>query len=302
MAKSIVSDKQARFDRGDGRMEKPFTGTTAQAGILQLDGTAGDIQNTGPQAAGSTGLAADAGHVHFCSGGYLCAPNAYAPSTRTALTVTTTTLAPWLPAATTVASGSNGGEISQVASWSSPSGGVLDVASSAGFPASGTFTVATSSTTATCTYTGTAAGQLTGVTYVSGSATGTVSTGGTVTLVSSAVSTGAFTAPASGSVVVTADFVMNESVNGDSVAFGLAAHGTVTPVIGDVITLTVPQTGNYHYTLVFYVTGLTPGAGYQLDLLGAATSTTTATIEGQGQSSTAIQSAGAPAVMLVQAV
>jgi hypothetical protein len=88
--------------------------------------------------------------------------------------------------ATTVAAGSNGGEISTVASWSSPSAGVLDVASSSGWPnAAGTFTVATSTTPATCTYTGTAAGQLTGVAYVSGSATGTVSTGGAVTFVTS---------------------------------------------------------------------------------------------------------------------
>jgi hypothetical protein len=82
---------------------------------------------------------------------------------------------------TTVAAGSNGGQISLVASWAFPSAGVLDVASVANMPAGGgTAFVATSTTQATITYTGVAAGQLTGCAYVSGSATGTVATGGTV--------------------------------------------------------------------------------------------------------------------------
>ena len=86
------------------------------------------------------------------------------------------------PAATTVASGSNGGEISAIASWSSPSAGVLAVASVSGYPSSGSIAVAaTGSTLAEVTYTGTATGQFTGCAYVSGSATGTVSTGGAVT-------------------------------------------------------------------------------------------------------------------------
>lgn len=40
------------------------TGTTSTQGALQLDGTAGDIQPVGLQAAGAAGLAADAKHVH----------------------------------------------------------------------------------------------------------------------------------------------------------------------------------------------------------------------------------------------
>ncbi len=39
-------------------------GTTSTAGKLQLDGTAVDIRNLGAQAAGASGLAADASHVH----------------------------------------------------------------------------------------------------------------------------------------------------------------------------------------------------------------------------------------------
>lgn len=38
--------------------------TTSTAGLVALDGTASDIQATGTQSAGSTGKAADAGHVH----------------------------------------------------------------------------------------------------------------------------------------------------------------------------------------------------------------------------------------------
>lgn len=84
---------------------------------------------------------------------------------------------------TTVAAGSNGGEISAIASWSSPSAGVLDVAGVTGFTASGSITVVTSTTVATVTYTGTSGNSFTGCAYVSGSATGTVATGGTVTQV-----------------------------------------------------------------------------------------------------------------------
>jgi hypothetical protein len=86
-------------------------------------------------------------------------------------------------APTTVASGSNGGEISAIASWSSPSAHVLDVASTTGYPTAGTLQVAASGTTlGVITYTGISGNSFTGCAYVSGSATGTVSTGGAVTL------------------------------------------------------------------------------------------------------------------------
>jgi hypothetical protein len=97
-------------------------------------------------------------------------------------TATTYNFATNGPAATTVASGSNGGEISTIASWSSPSAGVLSVASTTGYPASGSLAVAASGTTlAEITYTGISGNTFTGCAYVSGSATGTVSTGGAVT-------------------------------------------------------------------------------------------------------------------------
>jgi hypothetical protein len=84
---------------------------------------------------------------------------------------------------TTVGSGSNGGEISQIATWSSPSAGVLDTGTlTAAFPTSGQVSVAASgSTTALVNYTGISGNSLTGCTYVSGSATGTVATGGVIT-------------------------------------------------------------------------------------------------------------------------
>jgi hypothetical protein len=87
--------------------------------------------------------------------------------------------------ATTVASGSNGGEISQIASWGGTYGGsgVLCVASGAIFPTTGTVSVAASgSTNALVSYTGVSGNTLTGCAYVSGSATGTVATGGAVVL------------------------------------------------------------------------------------------------------------------------
>ena len=87
---------------------------------------------------------------------------------------------------TTVAAGSNGGEISTIASWGATFGGngVLAVASTTGFPAAGTLSIAASGpTVALVTYTGTSGGNtFTGCAYVSGSATGTIATGGGVNL------------------------------------------------------------------------------------------------------------------------
>lgn len=93
----------------------------------------------------------------------------------------------------------------------------------------------------------------------------------TFVAVSSAnISTGAFTAPPSGNVLVTASFVSScaTAVTGNGVA--LAAHGTTTPLIGNTwewlepsITTVTPK------TVPFLVTGLTPGTSYNLDLMAA---------------------------------
>jgi hypothetical protein len=78
----------------------------------------------------------------------------------------------------TIASGSTGGDITTIASWSKPSAGVLDVASSTGYVV-GSLVKVTGLTGgvgyAEIAFTGTAAGQLTGCTLVNGS--GTTATG-----------------------------------------------------------------------------------------------------------------------------
>ena len=277
-------------------------GTTSTQGALQLDGTASDIQPTGTRAAGAIGKAADAGHVHFSSGMYLCTPQSYAPSAQQVLTTTSATLAVVTGGASTVAAGSNGGEISQVASWSSPSAGVLAVANGTLFNAlGGTFTVATSSTTATCTYTGVSGNTLTGVAYVSGSATGTVSTGGAVTMTSAAVNTGSFTAPPSGSVVVTVNYAVKISASA-LFAFCLSTtHGGVTPACNSVVYADNAASETRLYTPVFLVAGL--NGTNNLDLLFAVAGGNTLSVMAYGtNSATPTGTIGAPVTMTVQAV
>jgi hypothetical protein len=133
----------------------------------------------------STTLATDGTGTNLTA--LLAAPTATAVSFQNTLN-TILVVSAGAAITTTVASGSTTGEISTIASWSFPSAGVLDVASSASFPASGTVIVTTSTTPATVTYTGTGSGTLTGCAYVSGSAAGTVTTTtSTVTLVSETV-------------------------------------------------------------------------------------------------------------------
>lgn len=80
---------------------------------------------------------------------------------------------------TTVAAGSSGGDITAIASWSSPSPGVLAVASATGYPASGALLVQVSggTTVGIITYAAISGNTFTGCVYTSGSATGTVATG-----------------------------------------------------------------------------------------------------------------------------
>jgi hypothetical protein len=81
-----------------------------------------------------------------------------------------------------VASGSSGGTIADIATWSSPAAGVLDVGSTAGFPASGSLWVANSGTLAQVNYTSTTGTQFKGCTFpLPQPGTGTVSTGDAVT-------------------------------------------------------------------------------------------------------------------------
>ncbi|HEV2376230.1 MAG TPA: hypothetical protein VGS19_29180 [Streptosporangiaceae bacterium] len=84
---------------------------------------------------------------------------------------------------TLVAAGSNGGQVSNVASWSSPSAGVLAVASTTGFAATGTVAagtqlyIPTASGIAQVTYTGLTSTTFTGCAYVNASQEGPNSNG-----------------------------------------------------------------------------------------------------------------------------
>jgi hypothetical protein len=291
-------------------------GSAGGAPAGSVPALAGDfvIDQTGPvwvcTSAGTPGTWAST------SGRFLCTPTAYTPSGQTLLQTCSATMAPLACAGTTVAAGSNGGEISTVASWSSPSAGVLDVASTTGFPATGSLYVVASSTgPALITYSGTAGGnQFTGCAYVSGSATGTVATGGNVTNAAggAVASTGSFTAPASQDVVVTAYFVSQVSSSANAVGFGLCAHGTVTPMVGNVTVFKDPaSTQPYPHVLSFLVTGLTAGNSYNFDLMfatagGGAGGTGLLSVYADNQTSTSptLSNAGtgAPVVMTVQAV
>jgi hypothetical protein len=127
----------------------------------------------------------------------------------------------------------------------------------------------------------------------------------TMTAVSSSnINTGSFTAPASGSVVITVQLVCALSAN-SQVAFGLAAHGTVTPLVCNSV-VSNPTTSITLKTLVFLVTGLTPGTSYSFDLLAAVPSGDTLTVYAFGTTSTtptlSSGGAGAPVTMTVQAV
>lgn len=267
--------------------------TPADGLVLWVDNSTGNLHYLG--ASGVTGV--------LGSGGYLCTPSSYAPSPAQSLMVQSSTFTNF-GIGTTVAAGSNGGEISQIASWAAPSAGVLDVASTTSFPGSGTINVVASGTTlALINYTGTTGTSFTGCTYVSGSATGTVATGGQVSVSSvQSLTTGNFTAPASGSVVVEVSLAA-EGVNGEFMALALAAAGTVTPLVSDVVEWADTATAIRAYNVRFLVTGLTAGDTYDLALLGACTLTGPFIISAYGQTATTpATTRGAPVLITVQAV
>jgi hypothetical protein len=326
MAKNIVSDKQTKYERGDGRLENISAtgGLLAANNLSDVDSAATALANLGGLASANNlsdlasasaartnlGLGAVATESYI-SGQYL-ATAVYAPASIVQIDTLSNTMASLNAAATTVASGSNGGEISNIGAWSSPSAGVLDVASTAGWPSAGTISVATSTTPAVVTYTGTTAASLTGCAYVSGSATGTVSTGGAVTLTAAgagavavpAISTGSFTATST-EVIVTASLVCGINNTGDQIGFGLAAHGTLTPMAGNSVCIKQGLSGaSLPVVLQFLVTGLTAGNSYNYDLMFCAAGGGAATVYAIAQTTaTPLASGpGAPVVLTVQAV
>jgi hypothetical protein len=116
------------------------------------------------------------------------------------------------------------------------------------------------------------------------------------------ITTGVFTAPSSGSVLVTAAFQATPTAV-QLIAYALAEHGTVSPVLGNVVVTEISSgTNQLYYNLQFVVTGLTPGSSHQFDLLGAAASGSV-TIHATGQTSTTpTATIGAPVIMTVQAI
>jgi hypothetical protein len=135
----------------------------------------------------------------------------------------------------------------------------------------------------------------------------TCNTTGFTAFSSANVNTGNFTAPASGSVLVTASFMWQISSSSQSAEIGLCAHGTTTPMMANIIEFkasgaNIPVPG----TAQFLVTGLTPGSTYNFDLMGCATSTFSVSIIAFGQTSTSPtqgnSGVGGPVVMSVQSI
>lgn len=235
--------------------------------------------------------------------GAVLASSQYAPLTnRVTFATTSATLAALAVAGTTVAAASNGGVITNIAAWANPSAGVLTVAATAGFPVSGSLTVAcTVNSPATIAYTGTTATTFTGCTYVSGG-TGTVATGGAVALTGVSVNTGLFTAPPSGNVLVTVSFCCTGAAGVIS-AIALAAHGTVTPVLGNVATFeSSAATNQLPLSIPITVTGLTANSTYTFDLLSATASSTLSITAAGSTSTTPTGQVGQPLTMTVSAL
>jgi hypothetical protein len=283
--------------------------------MVNYNNAIGSVVVSGTPASGQTIVASGATAASWApvSGAYLCTPSSYTPSGQVLLQTCAGTMAPLACAGTTVAAGSNGGTIANVASWGTPSAGVLAVASTAGFPASGSIFVAASGpTVALVTYTGTSGGnQFTGCAYVSGSPAGTVATGGNVTNAAGGadVSTGSFTAPPSGTVLVTAYAVIQNSATGNAVGFGLCAHGTTTPMVGYVTVGKEPAASlPFAHTFTFLVTGLVAGNTYNFDLMfavgGSGAGLLTVYANNQTGTAPTLSNAGlgAPVVMTVEAV
>lgn len=118
---------------------------------------------------------------------------------------------------------------------------------------------------------------------------------------SATLTTGTFTVPPSGVIMVTVSALVTTPTANNVYSFAVAAHGTVSPVLGNVISAEMSSGNNkLPHVLEFYITGLTAGTALALDLLGAIAANTL-TIEAIGtQSTTPTANAGAPVTFTVR--
>lgn len=154
--------------------------------------------------------------------------------------------------------------------------------------------------------TGTVSGAYvaTPVQYAPGSLTAlTVSSATMSAFSSSNVNTGSFLAPASGTVVVTVSCVITMATANQNFSLGLAAHGTTSPLLSNVVTVeTSSAAQKLPYQFTFIVGSLTPSSSYSLDLVGAI-ATGSVTIQALGSTSTTpTGTIGGPVTLITQAV
>jgi hypothetical protein len=105
--------------------------------------------------------------------------------------------------------------------------------------------------------------------------------------------------------VVSVSLVAQTSVSNSQLAFGLAAHGTVTPLVCSGVMFDDNGTSiGRMYSFEFIVTGLTPGTSYNFDLLAATGSGTLSVFAQSNTSVTPTFGSGnqAPVTLTVQAV
>jgi len=109
----------------------------------------------------------------------------------------------------------------------------------------------------------------------------TVSGGGVTTFAAfdtMNLTTPSFVAPPSGNVIVDVDLNLQTNSAAGKMFLTLGAHGSVTPLCNRWQCTDNASGAARMYRARFYVTGLTAGTSYQLDLLGAGTTGTTVTI------------------------
>ena len=125
---------------------------------------------------------------------------------------------------------------------------------------------------------------------------------------SGTIATQAFTAPPSGSVLITVNCMLVTSASGVYVALYLSPSGSVTTISSDVLQYESPSAGfSPQQAFPFLLTGLSSGTSYNYDLIGSCTSGQSGTIVAYTQASypptlgtNAVR--GAPVIITVQAV